>query len=267
MKGKYLEIETERLILKPFKSLTEEQKEELIKSWDNPFNARYNAEPDSRKSVEDIIARDEPTFTLIGESLESYYDTMFFRVAYDKVTGELIGSCRFGKYPGSKTMDMWDFGFNVLVRHWSKSYGTEMVKKIIEIAKLEDAKYFRGGADNDNFASYHAMAMNGFKRCEKPDDDGDFEYILDLNAPKPTKEEMEQEWANHIKAYIERPSENGLVFGQEKFDDLQVVSKLTKEMVEKIQSGGDEDALVEEYNNKVEEILAKHTTKNTCEND
>ncbi len=265
MKQDYLEIETERLILKPFSSLkdNEKLKEELIKSWDNPFNARYNAEPDSRKSVEDLIARDEPTFA----NVESYYDTMFFRVAYDKVTKELIGSCRFGKYPESETMDTWDFGFNVLLKHWSKGYGTEMVKKIIEIAKFEDTKFLRGGADNDNFASYHAMAMNGFKRCEEPDRSGDFEYMLDLNAPKRTKEEMKQEWDSHIKAYIDRPNENGLIFGPEKYEDLQKVSKLTKEMVGKIQNGGDEDALVEEYNNKVETILAKYKQVETCEND
>lgn len=256
MKGKYLEIETERLILKPFSSLLDNQgqKEELIKSWDNPFNARYNAEPDSRKSVEDLIARDEPSFTIIGESLESYYDTMFFRVAYDKVTGELIGSCRFGKYPECDTMDTWDFGFNVLIRHWSKGYGTEMVKKIIEIAKFEDAKHIRGGADNDNFASYHAMAMNGFKRCEEYDDSGDFEYVLDLNAPKRTKEECEQEWRDHIQAYINRPDEEDKKFGKKKYLRLMKINKKIKKMVKGIQKGKDEDRLIKKYFEKCNRI-------------
>lgn len=262
MKQDYLVIETERLILKPFYSLkdNEELKEELIKSWDNPFNARYNADPDSRKSVEDLIARCEPTFT----SLESYYDTMFFRVVYDKNTGELIGSCRFGKYPESDSMDTWDFGFNVLLRHWGKGYGTEMVKKIIEIARSEGAKFVRGGADNDNFASYHAMVKNGFKYIGIDNDD-DFEFQLDLTKPTPSKEECEKEWQEHIDRYKDRKNENGLVFGPEKYEDLQDINRLVKEMVAEIQAGGDEDALIQDYNEKVEAILAKYNKLETCE--
>lgn len=267
MKQDYLIIETERLILKPFSSLkdNEQQKEELIKSWDNPFNARYNAEPDSRKSVEDLMAKDEPSFTVIGKGKDFYYDTMFFRVAYDKVTGELIGSCRFGKYPESKTMKKWDFGYNVLLRHWSKGYGTEMVKKIIEIAREEDAKYIRGGADNDNFGSYHGMVKNGFKYIGI-DKDKDFEFQLKLSKT-PSKEDCEKEWKKHIKRYIKRKSKKGRVFGPEKYEDLQEINRLIKEMVAKIQKGGDEDSLVKQYNEKVEAILAKYNQVQTCDND
>ncbi|MBQ9795657.1 MAG: GNAT family N-acetyltransferase [Clostridia bacterium] len=258
-------IETERLILKPFSSLTEEQKEETIKSWDNPFNARYNAEPNSRKSVEDLMERPEPTFTNIDKSLDPYYDTMFFRVAYDKITGKLIGSCRFGKYPESKTMKKWDFGYNVLLRHWSKGYGTEMVKKIIEIARDEGAKYIRGGADNDNFGSYHGMIKNGFKYIGI-DKDKDFEFQLKLSRT-PSKEDCEKEWKKHIKRYIKRKSKNGLVFGPRKYEDLQEIKRLIKKMVEEIQKGGDEDLLVQKYNEKVEAILAKYNQVETCEKD
>ena len=239
MKGNYLEIETERLILKPFKSLTEEQKEELIKSWDNPFNARFNAEPDSRKSVENLMVSPEPTFTNIGAGSEYYSDTMFFRVAYDKITGELIGSCRFGKYPGSETMVTWDFGFNVLLKQWSKGYGTEMVKKIIEITKFKDAKFLRGWADNDNFGSYHAMIKNGFKYIGI-DDDEDFEFELDLSKPKLSEEEIEENWQKHIRRYIRR-------FGKKRYSRLQEINRKIKEMVKRIQAGEDEDTLVQEY--------------------
>lgn len=266
MKQDYKIIETERLILKPFSSLTEEQKEKTIKSWDNPFNARYNAEPDSRKSVENLMARGEPTFANIDKSLESYYDTMFFRVAYDKITGELIGSCRFGKYPESENMNTWDFGFNVLLKHWSKGYGTEMVRKIIEIARDEGAQYFRGGADNDNFGSYHAMIKNGFKYIGI-DNDGDFEFQLDLTKPTPSKKECEQEWQNHIQRYIDRENEYGHIFGLEKYEDLQKINRLIKTMVAEIQKGGDENTLVQEYNEKVEAILEKYNQIETCKKD
>lgn len=267
MKQDYLIIETERLILKPFSSLRDNLglKEELIKSWDNPFNARYNAEPDSRKSVEELMLHDEPTFTKIGAGKEFYRDTMFFRVAYDKKTGELIGSCRFGKYPESKTMKKWDFGFNVLVRHWGKGYGTEMVRKIIEIARDEDAKYFRGGADNDNFASYHAMVKNGFKYIGI-DKDKDFEFQLRLSRT-PSKEDCEKEWKKHIKRYIKRKSKDGHIFGSEKYEDLQRINELIKEMVKKIQNGEDEDLLVQQYNAKVEKILDKYNKIKPYEKD
>lgn len=262
MKQDYLIVETDRLILKPFKSLSAEQKEELIKSWDNPFNARYNACHDSRKSIEELMKREEPTFSNIKKGSDSYYDTMFFRVAYDKVSEELIGSCRFGKYHGSRTMRTWDFGFNVLVRHWSKGYGTEMVRKIIEIARNEGVTFVRGGADNDNFGSYHAMIKNGFKYY-RIDKDKDFEFKLKISRT-PSEEDCKKEWTKHIKRYIKRKSKNGLIFGQEKYDDLQKINMIVKEMVKKIQQGGDEETLVQEYNKKVEDILAKYNKTDEC---
>ena len=232
-------IETERLVLKPFASLSEEQKKELIKSWDNPFNARFNAEPDSAGSVEELFRREEPTF----KDILSYRDTMYFRVVYDKVTGELIGSCRFGKYPEAEDLNTWDFGFNVLLRHWSKGYGSEMVKKFIEIARENNAKYFRGGASNDNLGSYHAMIKNGLKYIGI-DNDGDFEYQLDLSAEKPTEEEIKQEWKNLIKMYKTRPDEENATFGAKKLRRLKKINRIIKKMVKKIQAGEDEDSLV-----------------------
>ncbi len=57
-------FESERLIFKPFSSLTEEQKEIVAKSWDNPFNARYNAMRDAKGSVEELSKSAEPTFKI-----------------------------------------------------------------------------------------------------------------------------------------------------------------------------------------------------------
>ena len=244
--GKYEIIETERLVLKPFSSLTKKQKEELIKSWDNPFNARFNAEPNSRKSVEDLAKRKEPSFMLVNEGLDSYYDTMFFRVAFDKISGELVASCRFGKHPPAKDLKTWDFGFNVLLKHWSKGYGTELVEKIIEIAKDEGARFVRGGASNDNFGSYHAMVKSGLKYIGIDETD-DFEFQLDLTKPKTSAEDRENEWQKHIRRYKRR-------FGCKKYNRLQMINKKIKEMVKRIQAGDDEDFLVEQYFKECNEI-------------
>ena len=120
------EFERNRLVFKPFSTLTDDEKKIIVKSWENPFNARYNKTKDANESVEKISRLAQPTF----KKLEQYEDCMYFRAVFDKTTGELIGNCRFGKYYKSKTNECWDFGFNVLLKHWLKGYGTEIIGKI-----------------------------------------------------------------------------------------------------------------------------------------
>lgn len=83
---------------------------------------------DARGSVEKLSKSAEPTF----QDLSNYSDCMYFRVAFDKTTGEIIGTCRFGKYHRSGTNDCWDFGFNVVLSHFEaiNKKITEMVKRI-----------------------------------------------------------------------------------------------------------------------------------------
>ena len=105
-------FETERLILKPFSILNEEEKKIVGDSWANPFNARYNAMRDPYGSVEELANLPEPTFS----DFNNYYDCMFFRVAFSKENGEIVGTCRFGKYHTCENADVWDFGDNVLLK-------------------------------------------------------------------------------------------------------------------------------------------------------
>lgn len=238
-------FESERLIFKPFSSLTEEQKVIIAKSWDNPFNARYNAMRDARGSVEELSKSAEPTF----QDLNNFDDCMYFRVAFDSKTNEIIGTCRFGKYYKSETNDCWDFGFNVLLKHWYKGYGAEVLGKIIELAKQEGIKSFVGGADIENYGSYKAMIKNGFEYAGY-DEDGDYKYILDLNKPAKTQTEIDKTWANHLDMTKKD-------LGIDKFNCLEEINKKIAEMVSKIQAGENEDKLVKAYFeelNKIEEF-------------
>jgi len=235
-------FESERLIFKPFSTLTEEEKEIVAKSWNNPFNARYNAMKDAKGSVEELSKSAEPTF----KDLNNYSDCMYFRVAFDKSTGEIIATCRFGKYHRSKTNDCWDFGFNVVLSRWYKGYGVEIIGKMLELARSEGVKSFVGGADIENYGSYKSMIKNGFDFVGY-DEDGDYRYIADLSKPAKTKTEIDKTWANHIEMTKKD-------LGIDKFNRLEAINKKIAEMVKRIQSGENEDELVRIYFEELNEI-------------
>ena len=229
-------FENDRLVFKPFQQLTKDEKELIIKSWSNPFNARYNATKDARKSVENISNLQEPTF----KDLNNYYDCMFFRAVFDKKINKLVGTCRFGKFYKSKTIDCWDFGFNVLLKYWYKGYGVEILGNIVEIAKSEGAKTIVGSADAENFSSYKAMIKNKFIYSGL-DGDGDFIYSLDLKSPNISDDEINKNWNRHLLMAKER-------LGAKKYCKLEQVNAKTFEMVKRIWAGEDEDLLVKYYN-------------------
>ena len=242
-------IKTKRLIDKPFSLLTQQQKEKIIQCWKNPFCARFNAINHPSKTIEDLSSRKEPTFSIVEKSRESFIDTNYFRAIFNKDTDELIGVCRFGMYYEKQRKDIWDFAlFNVLIEHWGKGYGVEMLSGVCNFAKTKGIKYLYAGANNDNFASYHAMIKSGFKYAGLSD--GDFEYKIDLTLAIPTKDETDQEWNKHIKRYIRK-------FGKKKYNRLMKINTLTKEMVKRIKNGENETKIIEEYYNicnKIEEF-------------
>ncbi|MBQ8909062.1 MAG: GNAT family N-acetyltransferase [Clostridia bacterium] len=235
-------FETERLLLKPFSMLSKEEKQIVGDSWANPFNARYNAMRDPYGSVEELCKLSQPTF----KNLTEYYDYMYFRVAFSKETSEIIGTCRFGQYHKCTDNSTWDFGFNVLLKHWFKGYGVEILSCIGDIAKACGVKTIRGGADMENFGSYKAMVKNGYEYVGY-DEDGDYEYLLDLSKPTKSKAEIEQIW----QAHLERTKQD---LGAIKFINLQFINSQIVEMVKRIQSGEDENALVEKYLNHLNAI-------------
>jgi len=250
MKQDYKVIETERLFFKPFSALTKEEKKEIAKSWKNPFNARFNAINKPLTTAEEISTRKEPTFSLIGKNFEAFKDTNYFRAVFNKETKELIGVCRFGMYYELQQVNTWDFAlFNVFLKHWGNGYGVEILRGVCDFAKNEGVKYIYAGASNDNFSSYHAMIYSGLKYC-RVDDDEDFEFRRDLTKEMPTKVDMEEEWQKHIRRYIRK-------FGKKRYNRLDEINKLIKEMVQRIHAGENEDELVKIYYekcNKIEEF-------------
>lgn len=248
-------INTKRLIDKPFSTLTQEEKATIVKCWKNPFCARFNSINNPSDTVEEIASRKEPTFSikyLSEKSFESFKDTNYFRAVFNKKTGELIGVCRFGMYYEKQKQDIWDFAlFNVLMEHWGNGYGVEILSGVCEFAKSKNVKLLYASANNDNFASYHAMIKSGFKYAGI--EDGDFTFKRDLTKPMSTKQEIDKEWHKHIRRYIRK-------FGKRRFDRLNKINKLIKEMVERIKNGENKDTIVSEYYlicNSIEEFPKK----------
>ena len=222
-----------RLVFKPFNQLTAEEQILLANSWSNPFNMRYNYESgDQLESIKHLSSLPEPTF----QNPEDCYDWMYYRAVFSQ-SGDLIGSCRFGEYSQKSTH--WDFGFNVLLKHWFKGYGAEMVAQIKELARENKVQHIRGGADKENYGSYKAMIKNGFVFIGV-DSDGDFEYDLDLSKASLSQEEINQNWQNHIEMTKQE-------FGEDKVQQLEANNKKIQEMVARIKAGEDEVTLVKKY--------------------
>lgn len=233
-------IITKRFVFKPFSELTNKEKTVIIKCWKNPFCARFNAIKDPTATVEELANMPEPTFSIVEESMVSWYDTNYFRAVFDRSSGELVGVCRFGMCFERQRPDIWAFGlFNVVMNHWGEGLGSKILEDVCVITKQEGIKYLYASANNDNFGSYHAMIKNGFKYAGL-DGDKDFEYRKDLTKLEPTKEEIEEEWEKHTRRYVRK-------FGKKKLERLVKINELTKEMVTRIKAGENEDKLVQEY--------------------
>ncbi len=228
-------MESERLIYKPFSAITDIENNIIGKSWANPFNARYNSMKNPYGSVQELSQISEPTFTNLNE----YYDCMYYRVIFSKQTGELIGTCRFGKWYKCDNLDVWDAGANILLKYWSDGYGEEVLGAMVKIAQEHGAKYFVGVADIENFGSNKIMIKNSFDFVEI-DEDGDYFCKLDLSKPKKSKEEIKENW----QFYLTKVQE---CVGEEKLQRLQLVNSKIKELISRIKTGEDEDNLVKMY--------------------
>ena len=83
------------------------------------------------------------------------------------------------------------------------------------------------------------MIKNGFEYNSK-DEDGDYEYVLFLNQPQKTKTEIDDSWQNHV----ERTKKD---LGVAEFNHLKETNGLIAKLVSKIQSGQNEDELIEQF--------------------
>jgi len=219
-----------------FDTLSDKERLIIGNSWDNPFNARYNHMRDPYGSVNEIATYEEPP-------LKDNY----FRVVRKKDTQEIVGTCRFGKYHAATDNNTWDFGFNILLRHWFNGYGAEILRTIIELAKKEKVKTIIGGADIENFGSYKAMVKNGFQ-YDDVDNMGDYRYILDVKShTPPTQQQIKDRWDNHM-AMAKKD------LGEKKVQLLEYINKEIFKLVQEIKAGGNEIALTKAYYDKLSEL-------------
>ncbi len=244
------------LEFRPFRELSPEQLHEIGRSWANPINARYNEMRDPYGSAIELAGLDEPTFS----NKDDYYDNMYYRAVFKKGTEELIGTCRFG------CDEVWDFGFNILLKHWFEGYGVKILQHIIEVERAHGATRIRGGADIENFGSYKSMVKCGFVMSKDLDKDGDFEYWLEdvQNHIMPTSDEIEKNWKHHLKRANEEFGTVKLNGTDEKRISVELsnvrmlglgdINKLVSTLVQGIKAGGDEDILTLEYWAKIKYI-------------
>lgn len=145
-------LETERLILRPFR---QEDAEEVFECWERDQDvARYmfwTSHNDIEKTKEWI------RFELGQIEKEDWYRFAIIR----KETNELIGT---GLIYYDEEVQCWEIGYNLGKKYWGKGYITEAMRKILEFAVRElKLTEVVGRYAKENPASGKVMQKLGFK--------------------------------------------------------------------------------------------------------
>ena len=145
-------LETERLLLRPFKS---SDAKAVFDCWESdPDVAKYmfwSSHNDIEKTKEWI------DFEIGQIDKDDWY--RFALVLKD--TGELIGT---GLIYYEDEVSCWEIGYNLGKKYWDKGYTTEAMKRVIEFA-TEELKLSQivGRYAKENPASGRVMSKLGFK--------------------------------------------------------------------------------------------------------
>ena len=141
------DIETERLIIR---SMTLDGADFAAKLWGDPETGKYLADPPYKNGDElrEIIS-----------DIDEWEDEYPF-IAYDKNTGDPIGTCSVG-VEGSPTQ--WGFGYDVRKDLWGEGYATEMVMAMIDFAHSLGIRDFQGTVATENVASCRVMEKCGLR--------------------------------------------------------------------------------------------------------
>lgn len=138
-------IETERLRLR---YMTNDDAQAIFDIWSNPANARFM---DAPKDLEDVR---ETADWENGCTLSKKGDPCHFRVVTLKSTNEIVGTCRFHFTDNGENMG---FGYNIAEKWWGNHFATELLTRLIQLAREQGAKKLIGGADKENTASWHIL--------------------------------------------------------------------------------------------------------------
>ena len=121
---------TERLIIR---DMLEEDAKAVFEIWSNEANEEYMSDPVS--SEEEI-----KSFCIENKKSDNHN---YLAVATLKETGEIIGTCCFGRT--------------------NKGYATEIVKSIIAFGRILGIKDFVSSCATENIASAKVMEKSGMK--------------------------------------------------------------------------------------------------------
>ena len=145
-------LETERLILRPFK---QEDANDVLECWESdPDVAKYMF----LTSHNDI----EKTKEWIRFELGQIDKDEWYRFALVlKSTNELIGTALIYY---EEAVECWEIGYNLGKKYWGKGYTTEAMKKVIEFAVEQlNISEMVGRYAKENPKSGNVMNKLGFK--------------------------------------------------------------------------------------------------------
>jgi [ribosomal protein S5]-alanine N-acetyltransferase len=145
-------LETERLILRPFKM---EDAKDVFEGWESDHDvAKYmtwTSHNDINKTID----------WLKFETDQIEKDHWYRFALIKKETGELIGTGLI--YYAHKVL-CWTIGYNLAKKYWGKGYTMEAMKEILKFAKEElRIKEIIGSHAKENIASENVMRKLGFQ--------------------------------------------------------------------------------------------------------
>ena len=148
---RYLQIETDRLILRP---LEISDAEHIFNTWTSDPRVTKYMTYTTHKSVDNTKQWLE-SVTANADS-ENVLDTGFQL----KETGKLIGS---GGATYNSEHDRWDLGYNFAYDYWHKGYATEAVRAVVGILRAKGIKRFMAEHAVKNIYSGKVMEKIGMR--------------------------------------------------------------------------------------------------------
>ncbi|HBH95830.1 MAG TPA: N-acetyltransferase [Ruminococcaceae bacterium] len=148
---RYLQIETDRLILRP---LEISDAEHIFNTWTSDPRVTKYMTYTTHKSVDNTKQWLE-SVTANADS-ENVLDTGFQL----KETGKLIGS---GGATYNSEHDRWDLGYNFAYDYWHKGYATEAVRAVVGILRAKGIRRFMAEHAVKNIYSGKVMEKIGMK--------------------------------------------------------------------------------------------------------
>jgi [ribosomal protein S5]-alanine N-acetyltransferase len=133
-------LETDRLILRPWRAADAAIVHELWTERDDRVPPHRRLSPDGHPTVADLEARGFPEGLLMIEL---------------RATGDLIGYCGLTDEP--------ELAYELLHRFWGHGYATEAARAVIDRARDSGAVRLRAGVRNWNLASQRVLAKLGFE--------------------------------------------------------------------------------------------------------